>query len=94
MNFAAYLAAFPQIQRDYGTGGGCTAWYIQLPNDWHILVTCEDDPSQPLPTDEQVAIGLYHEGHDSDWGEAVQCDVVPWADAIEYTHACIAKAAA
>lgn len=88
MNFAAYLATFPQMATDY------QAWFLQLPNNHHILVTCEDDPSVPLPTDERIAIGLYKCDEQGDCLDDCECVVVTWAEAIDATHRLIAKAGA
>lgn len=48
MNAAAFLAAFPETERDFCTGGNCTAWKVDCGNGFIALITDgEGDAQQP-----------------------------------------------
>jgi hypothetical protein len=77
-NFEQFLAAFPHIDQDEETGGGCAAWRLDLPDGGHALITRTDDPSPPLPSDERVAVGFYNDDGEEPGYEVVECS---WREA-------------
>lgn len=79
MTAADFLAAFPQTERDFTTGGGCTAWRVPLAEGWYALLT-DGDAQQPDEQARRVFVGVYDECdgavdfEDSDlinWGTAI-----------------------
>jgi len=82
MNAAEFLALFPQVKTDYSTGGGCTAWYVDLSNGtdkWlGILITNGEDAQQPEITAKRAAFGFVNDG------EGVEPRIMTWAAAANW----------
>lgn len=75
-----FLAAFPQTERDYSTGGNCTAWRIVLAGGGEILLT-DGGAQQPTLGESQVVITIGD--RDGGWVPVDGLDrLVPWAEAI------------
>lgn len=58
MSAKDFLAAFV-VETDYQTGGGCTAWRLELPAGFYVLVTMHDYPEQPEESTDRLDVGLY-----------------------------------
>jgi hypothetical protein len=56
---------------DYGTGGGCMAWYAEHPNGNHTLITEPEGCSIPIRL--PVVIGTYCADHSEPIGACVEC---------------------
>lgn len=54
MSAATFLATFPQTQTGCSTGGGCTAWILDLPNGGQIMLTTPEDSHEPDTADVYV----------------------------------------
>ncbi len=85
MTAAEFLAAFPAIKTDYGTGGNCTAWYIDLSHPktgaWFgVLITSIEEPYQPSLTDRRADFGMVNDG------EGVEPRVMTWAQAAHWLN--------
>lgn len=81
MTAAEFLAMFPQVKTDYGTGGNCTAWYLDLSAgrvDWFgVLITDGEDACQPAMTARRAVFGFVNDGEGVEpramtWGQAAQ----------------------
>lgn len=86
---AAFLAAFPQIDRDYDTGGGCKAWHLPLPGGKYILITDDGGAEPPTDEDRQIMVGRYFEDGDP----LDDCDLLTWEEATEYLRRSLAEGA-
>lgn len=51
------------------TGGGCTAWHYQLPNDQYFLVTEDDGLCLPEDESKAITLGLFNNQDDEFIGE-------------------------
>lgn len=83
--YEQFLDAFPETDRCYHTGGGCTAWLIELDKpggERYVLVTAHDDSSRPVSTDTGVDVGLYDTESE---GECLAfAGNVPWSEAADF----------
>jgi hypothetical protein len=94
--YAAFVAAFPDMDRCYGTGGGCTAWLIEkTPGGKYILLT-DDNLTRPSMTDSYVSVGSYDaEGEtisDAEGGSrAEDPQLLTWDEALTWVRAELEK---
>jgi hypothetical protein len=79
MNASEFLKAFPEVKTDYGTGGGCTAWWLDLGGDWFgVLITDGIDACQPTMRATRAAFGFVNEG------EGIEPRIMTWAHAADW----------
>lgn len=81
-----FLKAFPQVQRPFDTGGGCTAWRLALAGGGYLLIT-DGDANQPNGAEDEVVVGRYFDNDDP----VDDPDIVTWAQAIEYARRAMAE---
>jgi hypothetical protein len=84
-----FLAAFPQTERGFNTGGGCMAWRLPLRNGGEILITDGDGGYQPERTDIEIVVGRYF----ADGDPIDDAEILTWAEAIEFVTRSLAEAA-
>lgn len=81
-NRETFLIAFPHTDTDFGTGGGCTAFYVALPNNRYVLIT-DGDANAPTDSDTELSFGAYEET--GDYSDPVFGDgnLISWEDAAQ-----------
>jgi hypothetical protein len=88
MTAAEFLRLFPSIETNYHTGGGCTAWNLQLAHGYYVLITDGIDAYQPERDDAGAMFGVSKDCADVD-GE--ECAMMTWAQAVPWLRERITK---
>lgn len=97
MKASEFLALFPAIQRDFSTGGGCTAWNLDLPNGCYVLITDGVDACQPSMKARKACFSVNYdctecgsEPRDMTWAVAAEWlrGVVDASRAAAYAESC------
>lgn len=80
MNAKEFLAAFPEVCTNTHTGGGCTAWEVELAAGAYVLITDGEDARQPDLKAKRAMFGIdfdcsgsHHEPLMMTWNQAA-----PW----------------
>lgn len=84
MKASEFLKLFPEVKTGQSTGGGCTAWEVELPHGAYVLITDGVDACEPTLKQPRAMFGV-----DFDCAGRDEPRMMTWAEAAKWLRGVI-----